>query len=141
MQMFLETSARVAGIHNKEIADSARSFLGMDTDSSDVIFSVSMSDIVDIQVLEPDEVGPKRRVLETAEAPAISSVELVSVVVHMEQAQDVANKNTISNMVYIIAGGSVLLVLVGILIWLTVYVCRDPGYKMEPINQIEIYDM
>jgi len=141
MQMFLETSARVAGIHNKEIADSARSFLGMDSDSSDVIFSVSTSDIVDIQVLESDEVGPKRRVLETAEAPAISSVELVSVVVHMEQAQDVANKNTISNMVYIIAGGSVLLVLVGILIWLTVYVCRDPGYKMEPVSQIEIYDM
>ena len=65
--MFLETSARVAGIHNKEIADSARSFLGMHTDSSDVIFSVSTSDIVDIQVLEPVEVGPKRRVLETAE--------------------------------------------------------------------------
>jgi len=141
MQMFLETSARVAGIHSKEIADSARSFLGMDTDSSDVIFSVSTADIVDIQVLQPDEVAPARRVLQIAEAPVASSVELVSVVVHMERAQDVANKNTISNMVYIIAGGSVLLVLVGILIWWTVYVCRDPGHTMEPVSQIDFYDM
>jgi len=140
MQMFLETSARVAGIHNKEIADSARSFLGMDTNSSEVIFSVSMSDIVDIQVLEPDEVGPKRRVLETAEAPATSSVELVSVVVHMERAQDVANKNTIFNMVNLIAGGSILLVLLGILIWLTVYLCRDSVHAMQAVSQVDFDD-
>jgi len=63
MHMFLETSAHVAGIHDKEIADSARSFLSMHTESSHVIFSVSTSDIVDIQVLEPDEVGPRRSVL------------------------------------------------------------------------------
>ena len=81
------------------VADSARRFLDTDNDPSEITFSVSMSDLVDIQVLEPYAVGSKRTLLEIEIPPAISSVEIVSVVVYMQWAQDVANKNTVFDIV------------------------------------------
>jgi len=66
------------------VADSARRFLDTDNDPSEITFSVSMSDLVDIQVLEPYAVGSKRTLLEIEIPPAISSVEIVSVVVYTQ---------------------------------------------------------